>query len=57
MMTQSHRKIITGGDMRTPVIFYIAKPNDDFFSWRKILVKYIINVLLMFILLRRKIWT
>ncbi|MFV5900223.1 phage head-tail adapter protein [Staphylococcus gallinarum] len=31
MMTRSHRKIVTGGDMRTPVIFYIAKPNDDFF--------------------------
>lgn len=30
-MTRSHRKLVTGGDMRTPVTFYIAKPNDDFF--------------------------
>ena len=26
----NNRKFITGGDMRTPVIFYTAKPKDDF---------------------------
>ncbi|PTJ85079.1 phage head-tail adapter protein [Staphylococcus succinus] len=30
-MAQSRRQLVTGGEMRTPVIFYIAKPSDDFF--------------------------
>lgn len=25
------RKAVTGGEMRTPVIFYAVKPSDDFF--------------------------
>lgn len=29
-MAQSRREYITGGDMRTPVIFYTFTPSDDF---------------------------
>ncbi|MCI2942690.1 phage head-tail adapter protein [Staphylococcus haemolyticus] len=31
MMALQRKDIVTGGDMRTPVIFYKAKPSDDFF--------------------------
>lgn len=30
-MAQQRRQVVTGGEMRTPVIFYVAKPSDDFF--------------------------
>ena len=30
-MALQRKDIVTGGDMRTPVIFYKAKPSDDFF--------------------------
>ncbi|MBO3076740.1 phage head-tail adapter protein [Mammaliicoccus vitulinus] len=29
-MAQYNRKFVTGGQMRTPVIFYVVKPSDDF---------------------------
>lgn len=29
-MAQSSRQFVTGGDMRTPVIFYTAHTTDDF---------------------------
>lgn len=30
-MALQRTEFVTGGDMRTPVIFYKAKPSDDFF--------------------------
>ena len=29
-MAQQRRQMVTGGEMRTPVTFYVAKPSDDF---------------------------